>query len=244
MGSLLWGPAIRPEPGSDLKRRCRPRGSRFAVEHAGLSRVSSFTTNEGRVERYCGTDARPPNPEQRTSASDRARQHEPSDGGQDECLEQVAPALKPLAAKLIAAEARSNRTSPWATSARRRIAVPGEHRVTPRRFRSCSCSAALLLLRLSLGFGWCANVVEYVSECLDARQVLAGQRFELCMSSWRELKVDLPVVGRVSCSLDQSRWLRPLGELDGAVVADVQLVGGLSDRPSFLARCGRGREQS
>ncbi len=96
--------------------------------------------------------------EELATASDRARQHEPSDGGQDECLEQVAPALKPLAAKLIAAEARSNPYSPWATSARR-IAVPGEHRVTPRRFRSCSCSAALLLLRLSLGFGWCANVV-------------------------------------------------------------------------------------
>ncbi len=65
VGSLLLGRAIRAEPGSDLKRRRRPRVSGLAVE-AGLSKPSPFTTNEGCLGWCCGTGCsatRPSRPE-------------------------------------------------------------------------------------------------------------------------------------------------------------------------------------
>lgn len=73
--------------------------------------------------------------------------------------------------------------------------------------------------------------------------MLARERLELCVSGWRELKVDLPVVGFVSGSLDQAGGLGALGELDGAMVADVQIVGDVADRRAVFACVAANYEQ-
>ena len=60
--------------------------------------------------------------------------------------------------------------------------------------------------------------------------MLAGQGLQLLASVLGELEVHAAVVDWVALAQDQPGGLGALGELDGAVVAYVQLLGGLADR--------------
>ena len=66
-------------------------------------------------------------------------------------------------------------------------------------------------------------MIEDPGERFDAWQVRAGQALQLLASAIGELEVHATVVERVALAADQPGALGALGELDGAVVAYVQL---------------------
>ena len=74
------------------------------------------------------------------------------------------------------------------------------------------------------------NALQGLRERLNAGQVLAGQLLQLPLSELGELEVHATMIDGVAAAADQARALRAPGELDGAVVAYVQLLSRLSDR--------------
>ncbi len=72
--------------------------------------------------------------------------------------------------------------------------------------------------------------LQHLREGSDARQVLAGESLELCSSVVGDSEVDLTVVGAVAGTIEQTGIRGALGELDGAVMANVQLLGDFADR--------------
>lgn len=73
--------------------------------------------------------------------------------------------------------------------------------------------------------------------------MLPGQRLELRPPSGSESEVDLAVIGRASGPLDQADRLSALGELDRAVMADLQLPCRFADRGPLFARMAANDEQ-
>ena len=83
------------------------------------------------------------------------------------------------------------------------------------------------------------DVLEDVRQVRDSRQVRSSQTLELFASAAGEREVDPAVVEVVAVAADQTGALRTLsGELDRAVVAYVQLLGGLPDRRARRCRVG------
>ena len=74
------------------------------------------------------------------------------------------------------------------------------------------------------------DVLEDVRQVRDSRQVRSSQTLELFASAAGEREVNPAVVEVVAVAADQTGALRTLSELDRAVVAYVQLLGGLADR--------------
>ena len=88
------------------------------------------------------------------------------------------------------------------------------------------------------------NALQGLRERLNAGQVLAGQLLQLPLSELGELEVHATMIDGVAAAADQARALCPPGELDGAVVAYVQLLSRLSNcRPRCDGMTAQNKKQ-